>query len=426
MTCTMRQLRRAVASVVAAGALLAGVACSGGTADEEASAPTTSPPAGATTATTSDAAPTPQPHAPVVAPTGAAFYVPPDPLPDGRPGDLIWAAELTAPEGSRAWKVLYHSRAVDGHDIAVSGVVVAPTTHDPSSTRPVLAVGVGARGLADQCALSMSAEQLVTSPLVQGAVTRGLVFAATDYEGLGTPGRLPYGAGESAGHSVLDAARAATQLDGSGAGRRVVLQGHSQGSHAVLVAAALAPSYAAELDVVGVVAAAPMADVTTAVSYAAAAPQGLGFLLLFVLGLEAAYPEARASLVLTEEGLAQQAVVDQQCLDELVPLMAARQPSELVAQDPVDVPAWRAVLEENSLGAGQVDLPILVVQGDADVLLPKALADDYVARLCTAGDTVDYRVYAGADHVSVLPLSQPDVDSWVAQRLAGEPATSTC
>ena len=40
-------------------------------------------------------------------------------------------------------------------------------------------------------------------------IVQGVVVAATDYEGLGTPGPHPYIVGASEGHSVLDAAVAA-------------------------------------------------------------------------------------------------------------------------------------------------------------------------------------------------------------------------
>ncbi|MGB5267975.1 MAG: hypothetical protein WBN30_15385, partial [Polyangiales bacterium] len=56
-----------------------------------------------------------------------AFYVPPDPLPSEVPGTLIRAEEIEPfSEGSRAWRVLYVSTAVDGTAIAVSGMVAAP------------------------------------------------------------------------------------------------------------------------------------------------------------------------------------------------------------------------------------------------------------------------------------------------------------
>ncbi len=44
-----------------------------------------------------------------------AFYLPPDPLPSDVPGTLIQAQEIEPfAEGSKAWRVLYVSTAVDG------------------------------------------------------------------------------------------------------------------------------------------------------------------------------------------------------------------------------------------------------------------------------------------------------------------------
>ena len=89
----------------------------------------------------------------------------------------------------------------------------------------------------------------------------GYVVAATDYEGLGTPGVHPYLVGESEGRGVLDAARAAKALAATDAGDQVLVFGHSQGGQAALFAGELAASYAPELTVLGVAAAAPAADV---------------------------------------------------------------------------------------------------------------------------------------------------------------------
>ena len=48
--------------------------------------------------------------------------------------------------------------------------------------------------------------------MVQTLLDAGYVVAATDYEGLGTPGLHPFLVGESEGRSVLDAARAAHRV----------------------------------------------------------------------------------------------------------------------------------------------------------------------------------------------------------------------
>ena len=63
-------------------------------------------------------------------PAAAAFYQPPNPLPKKKPGTLIRSEPLTnAPAGSRGWRILYHSTGLNGEDIAVSGMVIAPTGH---------------------------------------------------------------------------------------------------------------------------------------------------------------------------------------------------------------------------------------------------------------------------------------------------------
>ena len=168
------------------------------------------------------------------APKGDAFYVPPKPLAKAKPGTIIRSTPIgDAPAGARAWKILYHSRAVDGRDIAVSGVVIAPTGAAPHGGRVVVTWAHGTSGLADLCAPSklpdIASGAASTSgpagygafmPGVQAFLDAGYVVAATDYEGLGTPGVHPYQVGESEGRSVLDAARAARGLKAAGRERQ--------------------------------------------------------------------------------------------------------------------------------------------------------------------------------------------------------------
>ena len=125
------------------------------------------------------------------APTGRAFYTPPTPLPSADPGDVIWSAPFKGIPGAKAWKVLYHSRAIDGSDIAVSGVVVAPTEPAPATGRPVISWAHGTHGIADNCAPSRTADMVSRLPSIGKVVAQGYVVVATDYEGLGTPGTHP-------------------------------------------------------------------------------------------------------------------------------------------------------------------------------------------------------------------------------------------
>ena len=85
----------------------------------------------------------------------------------------------------------------------------------------------------------------------------GYVVVATDYPGLGVPGIHPYLIGVSEGRAVLDSVRAARALPDAGASNRFAVWGHSQGGHASLYTGELAASYAPDLKLVGVAAAAP-------------------------------------------------------------------------------------------------------------------------------------------------------------------------
>ena len=54
------------------------------------------------------------------------------------------------------------------------------------------------------------------------------------------------------------------------------------------------------------------------------------------------------------------------------------------------------------------------------------LTDAFAKKACAAGDTVDYRLYTGATHGSVMLASADDVTAWFADRVHSAAATTTC
>src|SRR3954466_6299907 len=95
------------------------------------------------------ARPTTAAHAsPAASPESDPFYLLPSPLPAGDPGALIRWAPMPAPVGLRTWRILYHSTALDGSDVAVSGVVFAPDQPAPPDGFPLLAMGHSTTGIA--------------------------------------------------------------------------------------------------------------------------------------------------------------------------------------------------------------------------------------------------------------------------------------
>ncbi len=357
---------------------------------------------------------------------GDDFSTPPANMAKKAPGTVIRSMPIAAPSGAKAWRVLYHSRSVDRRDIAVSGVVVAPNADAPKGRRPVVTWAHGTIGLADACAPSRNAGAASLVPYVKQFVDAGYVVAATDYEGLGTPGVHPYLVGESEGRSVLDAARAARALSGSGASDRVLVAGHSQGGQAALFAGELAHAYAPELDVLGVAAAAPAADVEKILPLAGSINGGAGYLVMGIEGYHATYPQADPASVLTPEALSKADVTLTQCSDAVMEAFRGVSGPSMLAHDPLSIPSIADLLRRNSAGNRPAGAPLLIVQGSADTTIPKVLTDAFDAKACAAGDTVDYRVYDGATHGSIITAAQDDVAAWMKDRVAGKPAPSTC
>jgi acetyl esterase/lipase len=353
------------------------------------------------------------------------FYAVPDPLPPGPPGALIRVTPIAGvpvlPD-SRAWAVLYHSRDLDGRDVAVSGVVVVPPGAAPSGGRPVVVWGHGSVGLADRCAPSHFGVMGAFGPWLGGLLQQDLVVAATDYQGLGTPGPARSLIGLSAGRAVLDAARAARRLDAAGAGGRVLLAGHSEGGHAVLWAAELARAYAPELQVLGVAATAPGAELATTLELSRFRPAAItSGAMLIVVAWSDAY---RVPLdVLTPAGRRAVDRVRTRCLEEL-----ARDPATPTVRpgDLLTTPPWPALLARNSPGHAAAPAPLLIAQGTDDETAVPAATRALVQRLCRVGDTVELRTYQHAGHFDIPKVAGSDVAAWIGDRLAGRPARSTC
>src|SRR5947199_542679 len=179
---------------------------------------------------------------------------------------LSGAAALTS--AGRNWFVKYRSVGVDGRAITVSGTVSLPKGKAPKSGWPVISYDHGTTGIADQCAPSRDASgnpaHLYNSyvyPLLNRWLKAGFVVVRTDYQGLGTAGAHQYLVGVAEGRSTLDIVRAARKLD-KRVSNRFAIAGHSQGGHAALWAAKLAPSWTPDLKLRGTVAFAPASHVS--------------------------------------------------------------------------------------------------------------------------------------------------------------------
>lgn len=359
--------------------------------------------------------------------TRSAVTVPvPSPVPDVVPGTLLGSAisPVSGPVGSKQYQLLYSSRDAQGKPIAVSGFAFVPSGTPPKGGWPVLSYAHGTVGLADRCAPSRKVgalEQL----LALGFVSQGIAVVATDYEGLGTPGRHPYLSGQSAGRSVLDIVKAARQMPGVRIGDRFAVWGHSQGGHAALFAGQLAATWAPELKLVGVVAGAPPSQLLDVSSSLSTSPSR-GFLFMVAAGLNAADPALSLDAVMTPKATSLLPVVDTGCNDEVFKAFRADPLESLLVPGGLSTGAWAAAISANEPGGVRIPAPVLIVHGDRDEIVPVATSAKLLTRMCAAKTKVQRRVFPGQDHTGAALASIFDVNLWITARFSGLPASTSC
>lgn len=349
------------------------------------------------------------------------FFTVPDPLPTGEHGDLLRFQAIDTPFFD-SYRIMYLSTSVAGEPIAVTGVVAFDAGRMPTDGYPMLLYGHGTIGIADHCAPSRALG--VPGPDHAREVheatmsTRGRwAVVATDYEGLGTPGRHPYMVGISAGRSILDAGRAARQLPGIVFSDVTGITGFSQGGHAALWAAQLAPEWTPEQRLVGTVLAAPASEVAGFASTGAANRAAAPLTVAIVGGLAAAYPEAEAALpdVLTAAGLELLTLMDQHCFAEPV----AMPQGALVAADPATVEPFASLMFFNTPGFVATAAPVLIFHAEGDINIPPAMSATLQERLCDAGQVVERRLVPQGVHYSAAAEALRAGSDWLADLATG-------
>ena len=363
------------------------------------------------------------------------FYDPPELAADARQGQILRTEAIDSPvEGARVWRMLYTSTRLDGTVIPVSALVTAPEAPAPEGGYPLLAVGHGTVGIARGCAPSIAPfEQFDQTHTAYGFfvghfVEAGYAVVVADYQGLGTPGENAYLVGEIEGRNILDSARAmATFLDVP-VQPGILIEGQSQGGHAALFAHQIAPTYAPELQVLGVVALAPAADPEAIFRGVTDVNDRGGVTALPVMAVDAytaSYPDMDIDQILTKRGVgALRNVIDELCVFPAILGTQLARPSDLIRPEGLDV--LKPYVELNTPGVGPFTTPIFLGQGDADVVVPITTNARVADRLCAAGNNVTYSVYEGAGHFAVVDRSTPDVLAWIQAVRDGRTPASTC
>jgi pimeloyl-ACP methyl ester carboxylesterase len=405
-------VHRAAALALAATLLVGAASCSADDGETSTSTSTTASP------TTTEPAAGFEPEA---VDGGGDTYAVPDELPDAPHGTLLRYQEMTdytAP-GSTAYRILYLSTSLEGDPIAVSGMASVPTAAAPEDGRPLLTIAHGTTGIADACAPSKEPTRSEMTLARIGLGDRFLI-AATDYEGMGTPGRHPYLVGASEGRSAIDAIIAAGQLPEADPGDQLAIAGYSQGGHGALWTNEVAAEWAPELEVVGTFAGAPASEISVLLAAAPRLPQA-GFAYLVIAGIAAAHPEADPAQILTPEGLDLLDAVDEGCVRDVFAAVATSPVSELIRADGPATEPWSSLAEAQDAGQRKTnDAPVLIIQSRQDTTVPPFFAEQVSDRMCANDQVVDLRWYEEGGHTETAIPAYREALPWLEARFASD------
>jgi pimeloyl-ACP methyl ester carboxylesterase len=379
----------------------------------------------------SSASPTPQAlRASVTAHAPNAFYDPPSDV-SRKPGELLRSEPLKdviLPAGVRGWRILYATTVDDSTPATAVATVFAPTD-PPVGPRPVIAWEHGTTGLLQKCMPSLLSLPNKGIPDRDRIVMAGWVVVATDYSFAEKGGPHPYLIGEGEARAALDSVRAARQISGLMLDKRIVVWGHSQGGHAALWAGIIGPRYAPDLEIRGVVAIAPPADIKKALATNVEMDKRFGPYL--AQSYTRFYPDITFEQAVRPEALDAARQIVNLCVfvrEDLQRIEALDATFDGPALATSSNKALQARLEQN-IANGPIQAPVVIVQGLSDTVVLPSATDAYVEERCAAGQPLEYWTFAGRDHLTIFqrdtPLKKPLIE-WTTARFANQPQTTAC
>ncbi len=259
-------------------------------------------------------------------------------------------------------------------------------------------------------------------------LSAGYAVAVTDYEGYYENPKTTYILGKAMGPAVLDMIRAAERLPEAGlsASAKVAIRGFSQGGGASAWAGQLQPTYAPELNVVGIAAGgvpAALANVAIGLDGSPA----FGFALNALIGFDNAYSELDLDSYLLPDA---KPVLDNMnandCTIELLLNYEKKTFESYTDPSPFGQSSWLKRVKENQLGFEPIKVPFLQYHAPNDPIVAYSQAKSLRDKYCALGVNEYWDDSYTTGHVTTVGRANPQVAAFIADRLAGKPFTSNC
>ncbi|MBM4574945.1 lipase [Rhodococcus hoagii] len=381
--------------------------------------------------------PVPAHAVPVVYPTALSdeFYSEPTNLQDLQPGDVISARDVPAPAGfvdTSAMQLAFRSTNSQGNPIVAVTTVLSPTTG--AIGRPLFSFQhiVNALGLecAPSQALYTSNPNLVIreAPGLNVVLQKGWSVAIPDHLGPTSA----YGAARLGGQITLDGIRAAKNQAALGlADSPVGMAGYSGGGMATAMAAALAPSYAPEINLVGsAYGGAPLNIGKMAHALGSEPHPAFGLAMAAALGLEREYPDQMpVTGQLNESGRALRDRLANACTNDILAAGAGHSVAAVSTSAALlDSPQVQAVFAANSVESIDTvpNAPVFEWHAEQDALIPVESITSTMRRYCDAGVPVQSKSVWSPDHLSAAVVGLPNAVQFLEDRFSGIAPTHSC
>jgi hypothetical protein len=350
---------------------------------------------------------------------------------DARP---VTATQYSDPIDADAWQVRFKTQDTTGAASAYIATVLVP--HTPwagQGSRPVLSYQMAEDGVGLKCSPSWVLTHGASAPsnttpegqTVASAIDRGWTVVVPDYEG---PNSAWLGAAGQ-GRGVIDALRAARAFAPAKIDPKapVGLWGYSGGAIASSVAAQLQPSYAPDVRLAGVALGGNNASIREGLRAFDGSAVG-GAIVIGFIGLDRAYPDLHLTDLLNDQGRADVAASQQDCIADA----SARHPllrSSDVLKDPraIDQPPMTTAFRRASplTFPGTPAAPVYDYHAAEDELAPIGPSQQLLERFCRAGVTVQ-SVEETGDHFTEVGNGQAGAMAFLADRFAGRAPVNTC
>jgi pimeloyl-ACP methyl ester carboxylesterase len=193
----------------------------------------------------------------------------------------------------------------------------------------------------------------------------------------------------------------------------------------------IAKTYAPELALLGVAAAAPATDLATLMTDDIDSVGGKNITAMTLWSWQRVYGAAMDKVVDTR-AIPVINRLAQECIEgpfDLVVRQRTERPLEqyfLTAKGPADVEPWHALLVKNTPGTLPPEIPVFIAQGANDLIVRPKVTQACVAALCSAGSKVRMINLPNIGHGRAAQASTLAAVDWMTDRFAGESPPDDC